>query len=103
MEYIKEIETKLSLMEGLLNKGHDEVDDLNYKLNELHEEIAHLLTLVPSNTNHELQKLITLENKFERLNKQWENPNDIVSGTWDMMFPNGEDDGFDMDDFFGLD
>ena len=102
MKWFKEIEEKLSLMETLLNQEDDEADDLDYKLHELHEEIEHLLNLAPSKTNDELQKLVALENKFSGLNRQWENPNDVRSSTWDMMFPDGEDDGFDMDDFFDL-
>ena len=46
--------------------------------------------------------LMLLERRFENLNKQWKNPQSINDSTMDMMFPDVQDDGFDMDDFFDL-
>ncbi|WP_100613629.1 hypothetical protein [Confluentibacter citreus] len=98
---IKRIEEKLSEMETIINKN--ELDKENtYFLNKLKSEVEYLfrkLTYTTENINENM----LLERRFSNLNKRWENPQPINDSTLDMMFPEGQDDSFDMVDFFGLD
>jgi hypothetical protein len=45
-----------------------------------------------------------LQNRFDRLNQEWKTPEERKNATLNMMFPDEDSrEGFDMDDFFGLD
>jgi hypothetical protein len=98
---IKRIKEKLSEMETIINKN--ELDKENtYFLNELKSEVEYLFRKLTYTTENISENML-LERRFSNLNKRWKNPQPINDLTLDMMFPEGQDDSFDMDDFFGLD
>jgi len=102
---MNQIEELLIKMEKILdtdNFDHENDDD---RLQGLHIQIEGLMNYgwEQARSEKELRELDKHSEKFERLNKKWESPEEQRKSTMDMMFPDEDSlEGFDMDDFFGL-
>jgi uncharacterized protein YukE len=102
---MKQIEELLLKLESIL-----ESDDFNYErdddmLQDLHNQIEGRFSheWEHASTDEYFRELDRLNAKFESLNKKWETPEEQRNSIMNMMFPDEDSmEGFDMDDFFGL-
>ena len=99
----KLIEARIEEMEKILEDFDYEDDD---KLQELYYEIQAMFGEAWEREfdDKRLNDLEILQNRFDRINKEWETPEERRDATLNMMFPDeGSREGFNVDDFFGLD
>jgi hypothetical protein len=100
----KHIESRIIEMENILEDFDYEDDD---KLQELYYEIQELFGEAWDYYCHDdkqLNEIGLLQKRFKNLNKEWETPEERRDATLNMMFPDEDSrEGFDVDDFFGLD
>ena len=99
----KLIEARIEEMENLLEDFDYDDDE---KLQDLYYQIQDMFGNAWEGEfdDKKLQELEILQNRFEGLNKEWETPEERRDATLNMMFPDEDSrEGFDVDDFFGLD
>ncbi|GGW80038.1 hypothetical protein [Salegentibacter mishustinae] len=99
----KLIEARIEEMENLLEDFDYDDDE---KLQDLYYQIQDMFGNAWEGEfdDKKLQELEILQNRFDRLNKEWETPDERRDATLNMMFPDEDSrEGFDVDDFFGLD
>lgn len=99
----KLIEARIEEMEKILEDFDYEDDD---KLQNLYYQIQDMFGEAWEREfeNKRLADLEILQNRFDRINKEWETPEERRDSTLNMMFPDEDSrEGFDVDDFFGLD
>lgn len=102
---IKGIEELIGKMENILEKDDFEYED-DGRLQELFYQIKDMLAEAYEYEfeDKKLRELEVLENRFNNLNKEWETPEERRQATLNTMFPDEDSmEGFDVDDFFGLD
>ena len=91
------LERKLIEMERFI-----ELDDTaNYNmLTTLYFEVKELFVYCYDNPTINDKEVNMLNRKFKIMNAEWNNPDSDHDDTLDMMFPNRENDIYDIDDFF---
>ena len=99
----KLIEARIEEMENILEDFDYDDDE---KLQELYYQIQDMFGNAWEREfdDKKLRELEILQNRFDRLNEEWETPEERRDATLNMMFPDEDSrEGFDVDDFFGLD
>jgi hypothetical protein len=99
------IEELLLKMESILECDNFDYENDGDTLLDLHNRVEGRFSheWEHASTDEDFIELDRLNTKFERLNKKWETPMEQRNGIMKMMFPDEDSmEGFDMDDFFGL-
>lgn len=99
----KLIEARIKEMENIL-------EDFDYDDDEKLQQLFYQIQDMFGNAwerefdDKKLRELEILQNRFDRLNEEWETPEERRDATLNMMFPDEDSrEGFDVDDFLGLD